>query len=255
MGEALLRGLLSSKHAPEDIAINDANTEKVKNLSQELGIRSRSLDKITTAETLIFAVKPQQIKDLISALKKISFAKKPLIISIAAGIKTSVFENAFGEIPVIRAMPNTPALVKKGVSVLSKGRFANETHLSFTENIFESLGIVLVVDEKYQDIVTAVSGSGPAYFFLFVEYLIKAAIKLGLDKDVAAKLVAGTFVGSAKLLDKTGEEPENLRKAVTSPGGTTEAAIEEFKNNDLETIVFESISAAKKRSEELSSIS
>ncbi|MDI9919185.1 pyrroline-5-carboxylate reductase, partial [Rhodococcus sp. IEGM 1379] len=172
-----------------------------------------------------------------------------LIVSLAAGIPTGFYETRLpAGFPVVRVMPNTPMLVGEGVSVLAPGRHVKAEHLELVRGILGSVGKVVTVPESQIDAVTAVSGSGPAYFFLVAEAMIDAGVGLGLTRAVATELVVQTMVGSAAMLDRTGDSAAELRAAVTSPGGTTAAAVRQLEAGGLRTAFFEALDAAKTRS-------
>ena len=174
-----------------------------------------------------------------------------LAISICAGIRTALLERALGEVPVIRAMPNTPAAIGQGATAIARGRFAKDDHLAAALNILCTVGRVVVVEESQMDAVTAVSGTGPAYVFYLAEALIAAAQKEGLSKEQAYVLVYQTFVGASELLSHDPAGPAELRARVTSPGGTTQAAIEYLEQNGWREIFEQAVHRARKRSEEL----
>lgn len=224
------------------IIVSDIDPNKLRKLNIRDNIKA-----VRGADIIILAVKPQ---DMDAVLNEIKGAVRPsqLVISIAAGIKTRRIEDRLGRVPVIRVMPNTPLLVGMGMSALCRGRYAGLKHIRIADRIFSSMGKVLLVKEKQMDAVTAISGSGPAYVYLFIESLIKSAIGLGLSKDI----VIQTLKGALGLLEKTGKSPEELRKQVTSPGGTTEAALKVFQKEGFTRIIDKAIRAARKRSGELS---
>lgn len=213
---------------------------------------SRSVPELVTrCDIVIMAVKPQNIDEV---LKDILFCGKDrLYISIAAGRATKSIEEILGGKPrVIRVMPNTPALVGEGISALCKGRYASRSDLKTADEIFSSVGETVELSERYFDIVTALSGSGPAYFFYLEEALIEAAVRLGMDRKTAKRLVLKTALGSARLLLESGDEPGILRRRVTSKGGTTERAIAVFENAKIKETVARAVRAAARRSKELS---
>ena len=252
MGAALIRGLLSSSIKANQIYISEKKPERAAEVTSQFKVENLSLGQITQkCEVIFLSVKPQ---DLENVLKEISGSLKndTLLISIAAG-KTSKFieDQLKSKNPVVRVMPNTPAQIGKGVSVISAGSFATKADLDLTKELLASTGLVLEVDESQQDAVTAVSGSGPAYFFSFVESMIKSGVKLGLSEEIATKLAIGTIVGSAAMLQESGIDASTLRKNVTSPNGTTAAALEVFSTKKLDDIINEAMIAAKKRSQEL----
>lgn len=254
MGGAILGGLISSGAVKRSAAIgfdNDPAKCAAAGKKYAIPVSGSVLEIVEHCDIIIFAVKPQNIDEI---LKEISlYGKDRLYISIAAGITTARIEKALGGRPrVIRVMPNTPALVGEGISAVCKGRYAAAKDVRVTDEIFSSVGETINIGERYFDIVTAVSGSGPAYFFYLEEALIEAALRLGMDKPTAKKLVSKTAFGAAKLLIESGCEPEALRRRVTSKGGTTEAAIKVFEENRIKHIAEKAVRAAAKRSKQLS---
>ena len=208
---------------------------------------------VACCDIILFAVKPQNIGEVFKELP--SRAEGKLYISIAAGVTTSGIERALGRLGrprVVRVMPNTPALVGEGISAVCKGRYATLKDLKTAGEIFSSVGEAVNIGEKYFDIVTAVSGSGPAYFFYLKEALIEAAVSLGLDRTTAKRLVSKTALGAAKLLVESGHEPETLRQRVTSKGGTTEQAIRVFESSGIKKVIARAVAAAAEHSKKLS---
>ncbi|MFA6141762.1 MAG: pyrroline-5-carboxylate reductase [Candidatus Omnitrophota bacterium] len=204
------------------------------------------------SDVIILAVKPKDFDKILKQEVCCGVSKNKLLISIAAGITTGYIENIVGkDIPVIRVMPNMPALIGEGMSSISAGRSASSGDMETAKEIFSSIGEVIEVEEKLVDAVTAVSGSGPAYFFYLVEALVDAGVKLGLNLETSKKLVLQTALGSMKLLEALKEEPETLRKRVTSKGGTTEAALKVFEKKILKNVINDAVRAAHKRSKEL----
>ncbi len=205
------------------------------------------------SDVIIIAVKPKDFDAVLAQGKVCGISTDKLLISIAAGVTTKHIELVVGkEIPVIRVMPNMPAIIGEAISSISAGASAAEEHMDMAREIFSKIGAVVEVDESMVDAVTAISGSGPAYFFYFIENLIEAAKKLKLDGETARELVIKTALGSAKLLDQSKEEPGLLRRKVTSKGGTTEAAMKVFDGKKLKEIIRSAVAAACKRSKELS---
>lgn len=246
MGSAIIKGI------EKKYKIIAADTDKNKLKKLNVRTTTNNVKAVTGSEIIILAVKPRSMDDVLNEIKY-SIRPSQLFISIAAGIKTEKIENILGKIPVIRVMPNTPAMIGLGMSVLCRGRFAKNKHMKITEKLFGSLGKVLcVAKEEMMDAVTAISGSGPAYVYLFIEALAKAGIRLGLDKKDTEILVLQTLKGSVSLLEKSKKTPEELRKQVTSPGGTTEAAMETFEDKLFHEIVHQAVKSAHKRSRELS---
>lgn len=252
MGSAIARGILSKKILPfNNIYVSDRDPSKTKALHKEFGIRLVTNEDATKkASFLIIAVKPQDHAGLLKSLSGQLDNKKHLI-SVMAGITISKIESLIGKkIAVTRAMPNMAALVGKSVTCLSHNRMVKEK--SVIHRIFSAIGHVMEIEEKYMDAVTAVSGSGPAYFFYFVECLKEAAMKLGIKKEIAHQLAVDTLVGSAALLETLGVTPEVLRERVTSKGGSTESALKIFNSKKLKESVIEAVKAGNIRSKELS---
>jgi pyrroline-5-carboxylate reductase len=203
------------------------------------------------AGTLILAVKPQDIDTLLAEVAAV-IGGGHLVVSVAAGVTTAHIERALpGGVPVVRCMPNTPALVDEAMTAVAAGAHATEEHLVVAESLLRCVGRVVRVPESQLDAVTALSGSGPAYFFYLVEAMIDAGILLGLPRALAAELIVQTAVGAATMLRDTGEHPVQLREAVTSPGGTTIAAIRELEIHGVRAALLAAIEAAAKRSQEL----
>ncbi len=252
MGAALIKSLLDSSVKSTQIYISEKNRERAKEVTSSFHVELKGISEIGQICDVIFlAVKPQ---DLESTLKDLSgnLRKDALLISIAAGKSTKFIESQIkSKNSVVRVMPNTPAQIGQGVCVISAGANSSKNDLDLTKALLENTGLVVEVDESQQDAVTALSGSGPAYFFAFVESIIKSGVSLGLSLDIATKLAIGTITGSAAMLNESGLDAATLRKNVTSPNGTTAAALEVFNANKLEEIIHEAMSAAKKRSQEL----
>ncbi len=252
--EAIISGLIySNKKIRKNIISTDIRKERLEYISKKFGVNiiSDNINAIRNSDIIIIAVKPQQIEDL---LKEISGKIQPsqLVISVAAGITTKYIEKFLDKVPVIRTMPNTPVLVKEGMIVYCKGKYAKEIHENLVKELFSSVGLVISLKEKFFNAVTAVSGSGPAYVFYLAETLIKSAEKLGLDKKTAKILTIQTILGAAKLMKNSFDEPEILRKKVTSPGGTTEQAIKVFEKNNFCKIIEFALKSALKRAKQLS---
>jgi len=239
----------------EKIAIFDIVPQKVKRYENDFKVKVFNDLKglISSSKYILLAVKPQDIHEIMPLLKEYCNIENNVIISIAAGIPTAYFESNIGNIAVLRIMPNTPALYGKGVSAVSKGKFVRKDHIDFTESLMNSMGFVVLLDEKFQNLATALSGSGPAYFFLFCRFLISFAVKNGLDAKTAKRMVINTMLGAGEVLNKTDKTIDELIKSVASPGGTTERALNKFKTNNLEEIFIEALDAALKRSIEMES--
>jgi pyrroline-5-carboxylate reductase len=254
MGEAILKGLLDNVLTAQDIICVDKSQESLDRISKAYQVVcSAEISAIKDCDVVLLAVKPQNMDEVLPLLGKV-ITEKTLIISIAVGITSSFIVKNLGidKASVVRAMPNTPALVGKGVTGLAKGEFATDDQLTIAKNLMEAVGQVVVVNENQIDIVAAASGSGPAYYFYVTELLIEAAVSHGLSRDVAQVLVENTFVGSSALFENSDDDVVELRKKVTSPKGTTQAAIEFLESKDLKSIWQNALGAAIKRAEEIS---
>ncbi len=253
MGAALIRGMLKSRFiAGSRMIAWDPDRTKLKAMARSCGLQAaRSNAEVAAAHVVLLAVKPQQMDQVLREIRP-HVAHRPLIISIAAGISTRWIERRIGRsIPVIRVMPNTPALVGAGISAVAGGRHATQSMLKITEQIFHGVGEVVRVPEKWINAVTAVSGSGPAYFFFLMEQMIQTGVRLGLSREAAHRLVVETAEGAAILAKTVGADPKVLRAKVTSKGGTTEAAFKVFTRRQLGKILQQGIRAAAKRAKEL----
>lgn len=270
MGEALLAGLIKSGRAARDLSVAEKSVGRAEYLSQTYSVRVTSLpEAVENAAFVILAVKPGDVDSIITefadaATQAEANSVEQVLVSVVAGVTTGFYEGRLpAGFPVIRVMPNTPALVGAGISALAAGRFATADQLAQAAQLFESVGAVLTVPESQIDAVTAVSGSGPAYFFLFLEALVDAGVAGGLTRAVATDLAAQTMAGSAAMLldrleasrtdpagrpDTTAAE---LRALVTSPGGTTAAGLRELERGGLRAAVAAAVDAAKTRSEQL----
>lgn len=252
MGSSLIKSLLVSSINSEQICISDKSSEKAAEISSTYQVKVKSITEIgQDCDVIFLAVKPQDLDTVLSELSQ-SLKKETLLISIAAGKTTKFIESKLANTnPVVRVMPNTPAQIGKGVSAISPGASATNDHLSLTKDLLSASGLVVEVAEENQDAVTALSGSGPAYFFNFIEAMIKAGVNLGLTEEIATQLAIGTITGSAAMLQESGINAATLRKNVTSPNGTTAAALKVFSDSNLEKIVADAMVAAKKRAQEL----
>ncbi|MBS9375746.1 pyrroline-5-carboxylate reductase [Rhodococcus sp. B50] len=260
IGEALVSGLLKNGFATKDLVVAEKFEERRDELSRTYSIRvtDSTSDAAEGADVVVVAVKPNDVDAVVSALAAVDAGNddEQILVSLAAGIPTVRYENKLpAGFPVVRVMPNTPMLVGEGASVLSAGRYVKQQHLDTVREILASVGTVSVVPEPQIDAVTAVSGSGPAYFFLVAEAMIDAGVALGLTRAVATDLVVQTMTGSAAMLARSGDNAPDLRAAVTSPGGTTAAAIRELERGGLRTAFYEALDAAKRRSAQLGAAS
>ncbi len=252
LGEALLSGLLRSGQPADSLLGAEKHPERAAEIAERYGVQTpHPVDAVGQADTVLLAVKPQDMRAL---LAEVAGALRPgtLVVSLAAGITTALVESELPEgTPVVRVMTNTPVFVDEAMSAVSPGSHATGEHLELVEELLRHVGQVVRVPESQQDAVTALSGSGPAYFFFLVEAMIDAGILLGLPRAVAAQLIVQTAVGSAKMLAESGEHPVLLREAVTSPGGTTIAAIRTLEDHAVRSAMLAAIEAARDRSREL----
>jgi pyrroline-5-carboxylate reductase len=257
MAEALIKGITNAGlYEPENVLVSDIRSERLEYLAHEYHVQpiSENAALAEKVDILVLSVKPQNMTEALESIKD-SVKKEALVISIAAGIKTTNISAVLGDIAIVRVMPNTPALIGEGASAL----FANEKAkpmLEKAKSIFAAVGkAVVVANEDLIDAVTAVSGSGPAYYFLLMEEMIKVGVKLGLPADVTKDLVLQTAKGASLLAteaDKKAETPEVLRQKVTSPRGTTEAALKILSEGQFSLLVERALTRAFERSQELS---
>jgi pyrroline-5-carboxylate reductase len=249
MGEAMISALLRIGFEPSAITIREKRKERARELIEKYGVTEGS---ITGADVLLLAIKPQDVAVTLESVRG-ELAEGALLVSLLAGVKSSKIESLVdSSIRVIRVMPNTPMLISNGMSAIAPTARTNEADISWVKKLLESSGKAIVVGEDQMDAVTATSGSGPAYFFAFVEAITKAAERLGLNEEDAKVLVSQTFLGAAKMLDESGKDAATLRENVTSPKGTTAAALNEFERENLEELVYKAMQAARDRSIELS---
>ncbi len=254
MGEALVAGLIASGwRKPKDIVVTGRREERLRELFDAYGTET-TLDNasaVAGAEVIVVAVKPQDIEALLSQISDRVGAEQT-VLSIVAAIPTSFIEKRLGaDVPVVRAMPNTPSVVHEGMAGIAPGKHADEEHLKLAKEVLDHVGRVAIVPENYLDAVTAISGSGPAYFALLAEAMIEAGILLGLSREISTDLVIQTMLGSAKLLRDEKMHPVELREMVTSPGGTTIRAIRVLEQSGVRAAFLNAIQAAMERSQEL----
>lgn len=256
MGKAILSGIARSDTiAFDQIAIYDTDEQKAVKTSQEFKASHLQLPRLAErSKNILIAVKPQNVNDALKDIRE-HISDKPLIISIAAGVKIETIQNALNDLPVARCMPNTPALAMQSITAISFSKNCRKKEIEFAENLFSSIGDTVIVKETEIDIITAISGSGPAYFFEFTRLLARAGESLGLNPDIAKLLAEKTFIGSAALFDKLDKPLIELTEMVASKGGTTEAALISFNKNDLENIIEKAVESAYRRASELSLLS
>jgi pyrroline-5-carboxylate reductase len=254
IGEALIKGLVASGwRKPNEIVATDLHPEPLQALREACGIDTSdsNTEAVSGAGLVVIAVKPQDVRGLLQEIGG-DLTSEQTVLSIAAAVRTAAIEaHLAGDVPVVRAMPNTPATVREGMAGICAGAHADEKHLALAEDVLAHLGAVVRVPEEAMDAITAVSGSGPAYFALLAEAMIEAGILLGLSREVSTKLVVQTMFGTAKLLRDEGIHPVELRENVTSPGGTTIRAIRELERAGVRAAFLNAIQAAMERSREL----
>jgi len=248
MGETLLSGLIRGGRDAADLLVGEKRPERAAELRERYGVRVVANTEAAAAETVVLVVKPQDMADVLGEIAP-HLRPGQLLVSLAAGIPTRAIEKHIPDgVAVVRVMPNTPALVDEGMAAISAGSHCDDAHLATAEELLSATGRVVRVPEKQQDAVTAISGSGPAYLFFVVEAMIEAGVHLGLPRTTATELVVQTVVGSAKLLRETGTHPTVLREQVTSPGGTTAAAIRQLEDHKVRAAFITAMEAARDRS-------
>jgi pyrroline-5-carboxylate reductase len=252
MGETLLSGLIRAGRPVSELLIGEKRPERASELQERYDVSVVSnLDATKQADTLALVVKPQDMAGLLDEIAP-AVRTGQLVVSLAAGITTAFLESRLPDgVPVVRVMPNTPALVDEGMAAIAPGSHCDDAHLAIAEELLGSTGLVLRVPEKQMDAVTAISGTGPAYVFFVVESMIEAGVHLGLPRATATELVIQTVVGSAKMLRETGTHPVVLREQVTSPAGTTAAALRELEIHKVRAAFLAAIEAARDRSRAL----
>lgn len=253
MAEAMVAGLCAAgRIEPSRVLASRRDPARLATQAAALGIRAAKSNAEVAAgcSVLLVATKPAQVAPVLAAIAASLRAR--VVVSVAAGVSTATMEAQLAEgVPVVRAMPNTPMLVGRGMSIYCGGRAADTAALATARAILEGAGRAVEIPEALMDAATAVSGSGPAYFFYLTECLADAGVALGLDRDVAVALAAETFVGAAQLLAARGEDPAKLRADVTSPGGVTQAALERFAGEDFAGVVQRALARAVERAGEI----
>ncbi|MEV6599393.1 pyrroline-5-carboxylate reductase [Actinoplanes sp. NPDC051346] len=252
IGELVLSGLLRAGWPADNLLVTTRRSARRDELRERYGIRAvGNAEAVAEADVLAIAVKPQDAGALLAEIGA-SIPAGKLVVSLCAGLPTSFFAARLPEgTPVVRVMTNTPALVDEAMTAISAGPHATGDHLAVTEEMFKPLGATIRVPESQQDAVTALSGSGPAYFYLLVEAMIDAGILLGLPRQIAHELIVQTAIGSAVMLRDSGEHPVKLREAVTSPAGTTISAIRELENHGVRAALLAALEAARDRAREI----
>ncbi|HVL48608.1 MAG TPA: pyrroline-5-carboxylate reductase [Candidatus Thermoplasmatota archaeon] len=254
MGTALIRGMLKARWAkPANLLATNRTPAKLKALADELGVRTDASNAAGAAwaDVVILAVKPQILRRVAHEIAP-AVTRDKLIVSIAAGLSTSTIESAFAEgAPVVRSMPNLPVTVDLGATAICRGSQATDEHAAVARAIFESVGIVVEVDESLMDAVTGLSGTGPMYLFQIIEGLSDAGVKMGLSRQVANALTVQTVLGAARMVQVTGQHPGLLKDQVTSPGGTAIAALHSLERGGLRALLIDAVEAATRRAGEL----
>lgn len=254
MATALVKGLTKSGfYQSNQLLASDNDREKTRKISEQFGVKGYSSNKDLVRECaiIILSVKPQVIREVLEEVRD-EIRDDHLMISIAAGIPLKMVHSIIGrDIPLIRVMPNTPALIQKGVSALAAGKLATSEHMAIAGGIFDAVGESVIVKEEMMDAVTALSGSGPGYIFKIMESFVEVGEKLGFDEETSIRLVVQTVLGAAHLARESEKSLSQLREMVTSPGGTTAAGLAVFERKGLEGLIQEAVEAACKRSGEL----
>jgi len=258
MATSLIGGLIADGYDAKRLTVSEPDSDKLARLAARYGIRATTDNHqaVSEADVVVFAVKPQILKAVACDLAPSIQKQHPLVISIAAGVQESALRRWLGEeTALVRSMPNTPAMIQSGATGLHAGKGVSKEQKNLAESILRAVGITCwVEDESLMDVVTAVSGSGPAYFFLVMEAMEEAARDMGLDEDTARLLTLQTALGAARMAMESNDPPGVLREKVTSPGGTTEKALTRFEQANLRGLFREALAAARERSEELSKI-
>lgn len=256
MGETLLNSMIKNNLIKkENLTGSTAQEEHAKEINKKYSVRTYIDNKemVLGKDIIIFAIKPQMMKKVISEIKKV-VTEKQLIISIAAATSTQFIEDCLGgNIPVIRAMPNTPALINEGMTVICPGRYVDKNHIQMAMGIFGAVGLVEVIHrEELMDVVTALSGSGPAYTYIIIESLTEGGLRMGLPRELAQKLTAQSLLGAAKMVLKTGMHPALLKGDVTTPAGVTVDGLMELEDGGIRVALIKAVSRATEKSKELS---
>ena len=251
MGGALLNGWLAAGHRAQDIQVVEPDAGRAEQLREQYGVRIEKLETLRPGEAVVVAVKPHHVVEVLSGLSG-GLASETLVVSIAAGVSLSTLQDALPkDQPVFRVMPNTPALLGKGMTGIAPGAATEPAHVDKVTELLEAVGKVRVVEEKDMDALTALSGSGPAYLFYVADAMIEAGVHQGLTRDEAATLVNQTFVGAAAMLSEAGDSASVLRERVTSPAGTTAAALRALDDHGVRAGFLAAVEACVQRSRQL----
>ena len=254
MADALVTGILKAHLAsPANISVTDISSIRLEHFQKtfQVHVGSDNADEVKSADIIVLCVKPQVMDTVLAEIKE-QLSQEHLLISVAAGYPLARIQQQVGRnIPLIRAMPNTPAVIQEGVTALVGSSGISRDHLQLAQSIFESVGKVVMVEESLMDAVTGLSGSGPAYVYLVIEALTDGGVLLGLPRTVASVLAAQTVLGAARMVLESGEHPAVLKDRVTSPGGTTIAGLQELETGKLRATFMKAVKAATARSHEL----
>ena len=252
MGGALLTGLLAAGWSSDEITLIEAHEPRAAELRETSGCRTvaEPVEGIDGQDVIVLAVKPEGIDATLTQLTGLVGADQ-VVVALVAGVPIAVYERALTGVPIVRTMPNTPALVGEGVTAMARGTHVTADHVRSAHEILTAVGAVEEVDEPLIDAVTAVSGSGPAYVYLLAEAMSAAGVRQGLDPDMALRLASQTIKGAGAMMVVSGEDPATLRERVTSPGGTTAAAMAVFEDRGWRDVIDEAVAAAADRSREL----
>lgn len=245
MGQAIIKGLIASKFtSKENISAFEINKENASKAAQEIGIKIYSDNQkefVKNSDIIVLCTKPYVVKSVLADIKEYLTGKQ-LVISIAAGIGTKFIEESIEkQVPVIRVMPNTPALIGEGMTAICRGTYTSDENMEFANNLFSKLGRCIEVQEKLINAVTGISGSGPAFVYLMIEALADGGLKLGLPKKIAVELAAQTLVGAAKMVLETGKHPSVLKDEVTTPGGTTIAGLAVMEEKGIHSALMQTV--------------
>jgi len=250
LGETLIRGLVNAGEVrAQDVTVTTGHRERVRDLVKRLGVRGATSNAaaVAGADIVLLCVKPQQVGGVIDEIAPV-VKKSQLVVSAAASMSTAFIERRLNApVPVVRAMPNTPAVLRKGMTALCAGRHAKEAHLARARRIFDAVGRTVIVDEQHMDAVTGLSASGPAFIFIIIESLAEAGVKVGLPRSIATELAAQTVFGSGAMVIETGEHPAKLKDEVTTPAGTTIDGILELEEGGLRVTLIKAVVRATMR--------
>ncbi len=253
MASAIIKGIINSSWCDsENILVSDKNSEALFSLKNNFKVNTTNsnIELVKNSQIILLAVKPFVLREILQEIKPY-VQKNKLVLSIAAGISIKTIEEILNDISVIRIMPNTPALVNEGMSAVCSGHFADNSQVKIAVDIFNCVGKVIETDEKYIDIITAISGSAPAFYYFFINEIAKAGEKLGLDYETCLKLSAQTAFGSAKMIMESGTDPQQLIVNVTTPGGCTAVGNNVLQESNTSEIIFNTIEKTAKKAFEL----